>query len=217
MRRKEIACVCVCVWLVEEKEEEEIRQAAQPEEESRSSGRERRESWPNWEERERDWPIGTGKGGKEGESGAGDRPDPLDPFLTRSAPIPNFDDFHPSFWRIASRNLMGNTLELFLYPFHLQFGDIYFWKWRKPQEKGAVALASNHPIPKQFLSIATTHGILLRPIIKPKHWLGRRSWFEDGLSTPISRVLGGFDKIEGFPVQIGLSWRYESCSTHWDI
>ncbi|KAM1113951.1 hypothetical protein ACFX2B_045999 [Malus domestica] len=41
--------------------------------------------------------------------------------------------------------------------------------------RGAADLASNHPIPKQFLSIVTTHSILLRPRTKPKHYLEHRS------------------------------------------
>ena len=117
----------VCAWLVEErKEEEEIGQNC-PTRGRESELRERKErELANQEKREgEDGQPEKRKGGKEGESGAGDRPDPLGPFLTRSAPMCNFDDFHPFFRRIASRNFMGNTLGAFLYPFHLKIGEIW--------------------------------------------------------------------------------------------
>ncbi|KAM2220805.1 hypothetical protein ACFX1S_019965 [Malus domestica] len=42
-------------------------------------------------------------------------------------------------------------------------------KMEKTARRGTAAFASNHPIPKQFLPIATTHSFLLRPRTKPKH------------------------------------------------
>ena len=150
-------------------------------------GKRREEGWalpskektekPEANQSEREREIGQSEQGKEGKEGGKfgeDQSDPqFDPCATRTHFRRNFFIFLASCFKKS----LGNFSITFPLSISPQIWRDLALKLDETARKGAAALASNCSIPKQFLSIATTHSFLLRPRTKPKHWLEHRSCY----------------------------------------